>query len=71
MHHRFSNLTLPARRPFKAIGMTLIIKHSLVNLVLGREHKGAVLDDFLVEWKTSDEDYLGRGKLLVLGEYGF
>lgn len=71
MHHGFSNLTLPARRPFKAIGVALIIKHGLVNLVLGREHKGAVLDDFLVERETSDEDYSGRGKLLVFGEYCF
>jgi hypothetical protein len=57
MNHTLPNLTPPPLRSFKSIRMCLEILQSLVDLVLCIEDKWAVLDDFLIEWETSDENY--------------
>lgn len=57
-HEILTDSTFPAGRAFEAVGVGLVIEHGLVDGVLGGEHKGTVLDDFLIERGTGDEDYL-------------
>ena len=57
MHHALPNLTPPTLRPLESIGMGLKIHHRLVDLFLSVEDEWAVLDDFLIEGETCDENY--------------
>lgn len=57
MSHRLANLTPPASCALESIGMTLVVKHGLVHFFLRVEDKRTVLNDFLVERETGDEDY--------------
>lgn len=57
MKHRFPNLAFPAGCSFEPVGMALVVEHGLVDFFLGIENKRSVLNDFLVEWQTCDEDY--------------
>lgn len=57
MSHGLSNLAPPASRALEAVGMTLVVEHSLVDFFLRVENEGAVLDDFLIQRQTGDEDY--------------
>ena len=56
MNHAFSNLTLPALRPFESIGMCLVIHHRLINFFLSVKDERSVLDNFLIEGKTGYEN---------------
>jgi hypothetical protein len=59
MDHALSNLALPALGTLKPIRLRLIVHQGLVDLLLCVQDKGAVLDDFLIEWQTRYEDCCG------------
>lgn len=53
-----SNLTPPVLGPLEAVGEGLVVEEGLVDLLLGVENEGTVLDNGLIQRQTGNDDYL-------------
>ena len=49
VNHVLSNLTLPSLCPLKAVDMSLIVKHGLVDVLLLADNKRTILDNLLIQ----------------------
>lgn len=56
MHHALAYLAFPPFCSLEAVRMRLVVEHSLVDLFLGIQDEGTVLDDFLIKWKSGNEN---------------
>jgi hypothetical protein len=59
-HHGLSNLTFPVLTSLEAIGVCLIIKQSLGNILLGSKNERTVLNNRLIQGRTSDDSHPSR-----------